>query len=233
MLEYIGMEWWKTLFNKDYLDTYDDVTGTEVTKLQVDFLMPFVRKEDYILDLACGQGRHTNELWERGYTVVGLDYSYELLKEARKGQGLFKHGDMRNLPFHDATFDTVFCMMSSFGYFENEEDHQRVVDEVYRVLKPGGTFVLDLKSPHYNHEGESVDTLSNGLVVKTIDRKEGNRWVTTRSWGEKEYTSSMRVFTKDEAKNLLSKFYKVNSFGSYRHLPFAETSKRMLLVAKK
>jgi D-alanine-D-alanine ligase len=87
-----------------------------------------------ILDLACGQGRHTLELARRGFrNVNGLDRSHFLIRKAKNicaAEGLtanFKEGDARKLPYQADTFDLVMILGNSFGYFESTEDDIKIL----------------------------------------------------------------------------------------------------------
>ena len=103
--KHLPPEWWRSLFNAVYLKTDGDVVeNAELTRREVDTLVRAtgVGKADRILDLCCGQGRHSLELARRGYTAVtGLDRSRFLVRLARKRarkEGLtltFREGDAR------------------------------------------------------------------------------------------------------------------------------------------
>ena len=105
-----------------------------------------------VLDLGCGFGRHCLALVEAGLDAFGLDLSRELLLRSRGlpgGRALggrLACGDFRSLPFAAGAFDTVLMLFSSFGYFD-DASNARVLDEVARVLSPGGRAVLDLMNP--------------------------------------------------------------------------------------
>jgi len=104
-----------------------------------------------VLDLACGIGRHSLAFAARGYEVTGLDYSNPFLRDARRKahaarQAIrFVRGDMRNLKPHFAanTFDFAVCLYTSFGYFDRRSDDLKTLRAVYRVLRPGGAFVIN------------------------------------------------------------------------------------------
>ncbi|MBF0278790.1 MAG: methyltransferase domain-containing protein [SAR324 cluster bacterium] len=160
---YVKADWWKHLFNANYLRTDGDVvedgaiTEQEIS-LFTDILAP--AKGSMILDLCCGQGRHSLELARQGFNkIVGLDRSHYLINRARalnKRDGknvTFKEGDARRLPFATDTFDYVLLLGNSFGYFESLQDDSKVLNEVMRVLKPWGKVLLDVTDGQYmkNH----------------------------------------------------------------------------------
>ena len=156
---YLIPDWWKRIFNSMYLKTDGDVVEDEnITKEEVSIFTQILKfdKNAIILDLACGQGRHTLELAKRGYTnLYGLDRSRYLIKRAKRIADRerlsvnFKEGDARKLPYPTDTFDFVLILGNSFGYFENLEDDTKILKEVFRVLKPNGLFFIDVADGVY------------------------------------------------------------------------------------
>ncbi len=178
LAEMLDGDWWAKIFDRIYLVTDADIAlNEELTRREVDLIADVLglERDDVVLDLCCGNGRHSLELARRGYrNVVGLDYSTELLQVAREraeAEGLrvrFKHGDARNLPFPSNTFDAVIMMGNSFGYFADPLDDLRVLREVHRVLRPYGKFLLDVADGDFlrrNFERYSVERLHDGLMV--------------------------------------------------------------------
>ena len=146
--------WWEEIFDDDYLrsqPTYSD----RQTQKEVDFFQAAMGVEPggMLLDLGCGSGRHAVEFSKRGYQVVGLDLSLAMLARAaelaqRAGQKInFIHGDMREMAF-EATFDGVYCVGTSFGYFD-EETNARVLTGIHRALKRRGVLVLEVVNRDY------------------------------------------------------------------------------------
>lgn len=157
--QYLQPDWWRRIFNSMYLKTDSDVVEDQgITSYEVELFTGFLglTPEQVILDLACGQGRHALSLARMGFRDVhGLDRSHYLINKARQAtqnEGLkvkFKEGDARKLPYATDTFDAVMILGNSFGYFENMEDDLKVMKEVFRVLKPGGKFLLDVADGDY------------------------------------------------------------------------------------
>lgn len=157
--EHVRPDWWRAIFNALYLRTDADVVeDANLTRQEVD-IFTFIlglQPREHILDLCCGQGRHSLELARRGFThVEGLDRSRYLIQKARaraKKDGLsvrFREGDARKLFYPPDTFDVVLLLGNSFGYFESLEDDLRVLREVFRVLKPGGRLLIDVTDGDY------------------------------------------------------------------------------------
>ena len=160
--EHVPPDWWKRIFNSLYLKTDGDIVDDQnITKQEVDYFTTILHQSpgDRILDLCCGQGRHSLELARRGFTrVKGLDRSHYLIQKARaqaRREGLsvqFKEGDARKLPYPTDSFDTVLILGNSFGYFESTQDDLKVLTEVFRVLKPGGKIFIDVADGEYLRE---------------------------------------------------------------------------------
>ncbi len=155
-------DWWRTLFNSVYLKTDGDVVENgDNTRQDVDILLRACGLEpnDHILDLCCGQGRHSIELAKRGFRhVVGIDRSRSLIRLARKraneaGVAVeFHEGDARKFRLPEAKFHCVAILGNSFGYFTREEDDKAVLASVYRVLQPGGILALDIANGDWVRE---------------------------------------------------------------------------------
>lgn len=151
---HLPAEWWRDLFSSLYLKTDGDVVEHEAsTASEVDAIVAAcnLASDAAILDLCCGQGRHTIELARRGFTsLTGIDRSRYLVRLARRRAKkenfsiTFKEGDARDIRLPKASQDLVCMMGNSFGYFDREEDDLAVLQAVIRVLKPGGRLLLDI-----------------------------------------------------------------------------------------
>lgn len=104
----------------------------------VDWLAPQVGEE--ILDLGCGDGQLTAQLMATGASVRGVDSSAAMVAAAR-GRGIAaEEASAEKLPYATATFDAVFS--NAVLHWVREQD--AMMDEVCRVLKPGGRFVAEM-----------------------------------------------------------------------------------------
>ena len=156
---YLQPDWWRRIFNSMYLKTDADVVeDMQITHKEVNLFTEILglEKNMVILDLACGQGRHSLELARRGYkNVNGLDRSHYLIRKAKnistaeQLNANFREGDARKLPYPADTFDVVMILGNSFGYFESTEDDIKILKEVFRVLKPFGKFLIDVADGNY------------------------------------------------------------------------------------
>ena len=102
-----------------------------------------------VLDLCCGPGRHSVVLARAGFAVTGIDRSPFLLEHARTAaqqagvQVDWVQEDMRTFK-RENSFDLVCSLFTSFGYFEDETDNLRVLQNVCANLRSGGVFVMEL-----------------------------------------------------------------------------------------
>lgn len=142
--------WIDEFFGQAYLDTYLEMLTPERTQKEVDLIEKALdlKKEDRILDLASGHGRHAIELARRGYrNVLGLDYTPVFIEKAKKdaeAAGVkveLALGDMRALKFENE-FDAIYNYFSAMFFF-SDEVNQGILDGVARALKPGGRFLWE------------------------------------------------------------------------------------------
>jgi SAM-dependent methyltransferase len=93
-----------------------------------------------ILDLGCGDGQLTQRIAANGATVVGVDTSPEMVDAARSRGIVVMEASAESLPFSDQAFDAVF----SNAALHWVHDHDAMLAQVKRVLKPGGRFVAEM-----------------------------------------------------------------------------------------
>jgi ubiquinone/menaquinone biosynthesis C-methylase UbiE len=122
-----------------------------------------------ILEVAPGPGYHAIEMARSGrYQVTGLDISHtfvELATEHARKEGVdvtFLHGEAAGLPFEDGSFDLIVCQAA----FKNFGQPLKALDEMYRVLRPGGTAVIqDMNGDATGHDiGEEVRAMGLGAA---------------------------------------------------------------------
>lgn len=101
------------------------------------------------LDLACGTGKSTAPLIERGYSVLGCDISSGMISEARRKlpayADCFFVADMRELPAL-GQFDLVLCVDDALNYLLTDEQLEATFEGVADLLTPEGMFVFDMNS---------------------------------------------------------------------------------------
>ncbi len=243
--------WYEEIFGDDWLRNQPKLTAFQVRR-EIEFVEKGLGLQPgtMLLDLACGTGLHAIGLAKRGYQVVGLDLSVAMLAiagEEAQAQDLkinFLHGDMRDLQF-GPTFDGVYCVGSSFGFF-NEENNVKVLEGVHRALKPGGIFLVEVVNRDYAlrnqpnllwYEGDghicmeetSFDFISSRLGVKgTMLLDEG---------GKRVFDYSIRVYSLHELGMMLHNAgFSVHRVGGHRAEPgrfLGEDSPRIIIAAQK
>ncbi|KAL2798262.1 S-adenosyl-L-methionine-dependent methyltransferase [Aspergillus keveii] len=166
LFPHVKPDWWREAYNHIYLWADGDcVESPVVTDAECNALIQIPRVQALlnsissmkVLDLCCGQGRHTINLAQRFPSAgfLGVDQSTYLLdiarkrvEEAQKVDGeiasniKFKVGDARQIPAADGMYGLVILLGNSFGHGSCDDDLQ-MLREVYRILRPGGTFVID------------------------------------------------------------------------------------------
>ena len=125
-----------------------------------------------VLDLGCGLGRHAFYFAENGFSVTAVDLSEEAINyvtekaEEKDLRIVCKIADMTALPFDAHSFDRVF----SYHVISHQDTTgvQKVIDEIARVLKPGGSVFLTLCSKeHFAFTEEIFPKLDDNTVLKT------------------------------------------------------------------
>lgn len=199
-----------------------------------------------MLDLGCGNGRHSKRLSAKGFHVTGIDLAGASIRSAKKSESpnlRFYRGDMRE-PFGKNHFDHVFSFFTSFGYFKtNEEDHQ-VVANMAEALKPGGTLVLDyLNTPYAEKKLVPVENKEIDGIIYRI-----TRWTDEKHFFKKividgiipgkpyEFTEQVSKFSLVDFNELFNAhgLCMQQVYGDYNlGLYDAENSPRLILVATK
>ena len=148
--------WYKDWFNspfyhKLYFERDDKEAEAFISRL-IDHLKPATGS--YMLDVACGRGRHSRILAGKGFRVTGIDISFDSIAFAKKNENenleFYQH-DMR-LPFRVNYFDHAFNFFTSFGYFKTRREHDDAIRTIANGLKPNGIFVIDYLNVHYSED---------------------------------------------------------------------------------
>lgn len=133
-------------FKEGYANYYDLIYKDKDYEKEVDFLEEIfgTNKPRNILEVGCGTGNYTRILLERGYDVVGMDVSQDMLKIARsKCKCKLINGDVRYFSLNEK-FDACIAMFTVMGYILEDSDIIKALKNVYRHLKIGGIFVFDV-----------------------------------------------------------------------------------------
>jgi len=233
--------WYREWFGEEYLELYSHRDEHEARRQVAFFLEQCGRVAGPVLDLACGMGRHMQELSAHGYRAIGCDLSYTLLRTGLREYGPMPlaRADMRQLPFCDRVFAGLVNFFTSFGYFESEDENLQVVREMARVLDRDAVFLFDYLNVHRELEKlvrrESCET-PMGLVH--IERwfdgsdRSFNKRITI---GEKRFLERVRGYDLDEISAMFAScnLWIRSAFGNFDGTSFDRSSPRLILVGSR
>lgn len=235
------MAWYQEWFGEEYLELYSHRDEHEARQQVAFFREQCGPLRGPVLDLACGMGRHMQELQSHGYHAVGCDLSYTLLRTGVEEYGPMPvvRADMRRLPFCDGVFAGLVNFFTSFGYFATEDENALVVREMARVLAPGAEFLFDYLN--VDRELEKLvqrETRETPLGVVHLERwfdgndRSFNKRITI---GEKRYLERVRGYDLDEISRMFTACNLVirSAFGNFDGSKFDRSSPRLILVGSK
>ena len=195
-----------------------------------------------ILDLACGKGRHSVYLNSLGYDVTGVDLSENSIAFAKQFENdslRFKVHDMCQ-PM-DQTFDAVFNLFTSFGYFDQDEANLQTIKAIKANLNENGFGVIDFMNSEYVVENlvesdiKIVDgiefhqkrSLENGYIIKTITFTHNNQ--------DYQFQERVKALSLSDFDNLFESagVYLLDVFGDYKLNRFyKKQSERLVMIFK-
>lgn len=236
--------WFSEWFNTPYYHILYKHRNDDDAQLFMSNITQFLKlpKTHHILDLPCGKGRHSVYLNSLGYKVTGGDLSENSIayaKQFENEQLSFNVHDMRE-PFRK-TYDAVFNLFTSFGYFEKDEEDILILKNIKAGLKKDGYFVFDFLNAKkvvenlVERETKTIDDITfkiqrevkNGFILKHILFKADSK--------DYNFTERVKFIDLAKMKDYLEKtnFTVMHCFGNYRLDNYDEsTSDRLILVAK-
>ena len=140
---------------------------------------------DRVADLGCGTGEMLGSLFKEDKKIlIGVDSSPEMLEQARiklpsPNAIDLRLGELENLPMKDQEVDTVIMSMVLYHIFEPEKS----LNEVFRVLKPGGTFLL---ADFEKHDQENIKEIIGGSWLG-FEKDQINTWFSTCGFSLKSF----------------------------------------------
>ncbi|HEY0370603.1 MAG TPA: class I SAM-dependent methyltransferase [Thermoanaerobaculia bacterium] len=235
------MAWYQEWFGEEYLELYSHRDEHEARQQVAFFREQCGPLDGPVLDLACGMGRHLQELRPLGYRGVGCDLSYTLLRTGIKEYGPMAvvRADMRRLPFCDGVFGGLVNFFTSFGYFPTEEENATVVGEMARVLDRGAPFLFDYLNVHRELDKlVERETRETPMGVVKIERwfdghdRSFNKRITI---GEKRYLERVRGYDLDEISGMFASCNLSirSAFGNFEGSKFDHSSPRLILVGSR
>lgn len=176
--------------HKDHIDNYrsDGVEKGKGTKLsadyfRVDFIVHNVDKDTNVLDVGCNGGTCGIPLLQKGCFVKGIDIVEELVEKAKK-RGIYAElGEAEDLSrYKEGEFDAVLCT----EVLEHLYDPLPAVKEAYRVLKPGGKYIITVPAPtgimatdrlgDYHQQNFTMETLDT-LLYNVFKKDSAKFWL--------------------------------------------------------
>lgn len=238
-------KWYASWFDTPYYHTlYKNRDDSEAQRF-LDNLMEELnpKKNARLLDLACGKGRHSIHLAKKGFNVIGVDLSRQSIKHAKKSETAklkFDTHDMREV-YKTKYFDLIINAFTSFGYFENDEDHLKTLVNVTKGLRKDGQFVMDFLNVHKaianmrKRQQKTIDGITfkisrlvkDGYIVKRIRFSDKGK--------NYAFEERVRAFTKADLAKLFKKagLEITATYGNYDLKAFRKnTADRLILVAK-
>lgn len=197
---------------------YDKLSDDVDYRKWSDFIEQIIKKyakidTNVILDLACGTGSMTVELSKKGYEMIGIDISPEMLAEAYKksneqGQNiLFLNQDMCNIDLY-GTIDACVCCLDSLNYITDISNLKRCLSLVNLFMNDGGLFIFDVNTPYKfkNIYGNNAFILENDGVLCA--------WQNSYDEGSKLCEFDLSFFV-DNGNGVYNRFDEVQTEKSY------------------
>jgi SAM-dependent methyltransferase len=207
-------------------------------------------EDGLLLDLGCGTGKLTRLMEAKGYDMIGVDYSYDMLsiaKEHSEESILYLLQDMREFELY-GTVKGIYSACDSLNYILEEEELKEVFSLVNNYLDPKGIFVFDMNTPfkyecllaentfaenreegsfiweNYYDEEEEINEYNLTLYIKEEEER-------FQRFQEIHY---QRSYSLDTVKRLLEDagMEFVAAYDAYTKDPVAEDSEKMLIIAR-
>ena len=206
-------------------------------------------KSSLVVDLACGTGNMTLRLAEKGYDMIGVDMSTDMLAMAQQKSWeaeqsiLFLAQDMRKLDLF-GTIDAVVCVCDGLNYILNIADMTEIFKRVQLFLNPGGVFIFDMVTEYKfkeflgqrSFEASGKSGISYELDNFYDEATRINEYQLYFSTGKEKFSEihKQRAYEPSEIKDILLKagFAKVAATHEYTDEQPRDNSIRLTYVAK-
>ena len=240
----------------EYFDAHN-VSGETDAKNEVIYQLLKKHNVKTILDMTCGTGSQVFYLNERGYQIVGSDFSQALLAQAREratDQNLdidFIDGDMRDL--HVGQFDAVITMFNAIGHVD-KDDFAKTICNIHKNLKDCGIYIFDIFNLNaitdeiIDSFDMDIQTVKDNVKIRNRQNSELDKqnrlltshdeYIITKHGCEPEvYTNSfsLQIYTADELKLILEQngFELVHQYDLYGNEFIDNKSLNILNVARR
>ena len=236
----------------DELNRYwAEIADSRATEEEIQFIEKSLQPKGRILDLCCGTARHSILLRNRGWSVLGLDISPNLLTIAReraKERGAafsLVRGDMTHLPFRSGIFTAVINMFTSFGYLPSEQKDLKTLKEIARTLEPQGLFLLDVVNREHllaTFKKKDWGEFPNFYMLekRTLGAKGlrlHSEWtlVDKHSGKVERFNHNLRLYTLPQLRSMVTHagLTPLKVYGDYDGHAFQQDSRRLILLARR
>ena len=248
------MNWYEKAFGNRYLEVYSHRNRQEAERALdlIEHVADFDNSDSQlVLDLACGQGRYSRLLANKGHRAAAVDLSMPLLEQGQASSPLaypcggsvwYVRADMRTVPFK-GSFELAISMFTSFGYFQTDKENASVLSQIHDALAPGGRWLIDyLNRPRVINTLVAQDSSTRGGLHITQRRKleEDQRRVVKDVLiegpeGVQQWTESVRMYGRGELEDMLegAGLAVENVYGDYRREQYTENSPRLIISGRK
>ena len=236
-------EWFAEWFDTRYYHQLYQNRNEEEAALFISNLLQFLNlpKSSNLLDLACGKGRHSVTLNSHGYEVLGVDLSPKSIQQASQFQNeslSFATQDMREV-IENKTFDAIFNLFTSFGYFDHESENEKVCDTIAKMLAPKGKLVIDfMNAEKVIQQLVAEEVKEVGDLAFYLERRYDGKHIykhiaVTDGEQVSRYMERVQAIKLLDFRSLLETHFEIiHTFGSYDLAPFdEEKSDRLILLA--
>lgn len=239
-------KWYRSWFNSPYYHVLYSNRDFKEAEVFIDNLYKHLHPQEFAkaLDACCGRGRHSIYLNKKGLDVTGIDLSQSNIQFAKQFENehlRFLEHDIRN-NLTNNTFDYVFNIFTSFGYFKRKNEDVKAFKTFYRALKPKGILLLDFFNTkaiedqikpfeekiqdgiHFRIEKK----IENGMILKSIKFEDAGK--------KYEFREEVKALTYLDFKAYCEVvgFKIIDTFGNYALDKFdINESERLIILAEK
>jgi SAM-dependent methyltransferase len=236
--------WFSTWFDSPYYHILYKNRNEEEAQVFMDNITHYLNMPENgtILDLACGKGRHSIYLNKLGYQVTGVDLSENSIAIANESSNetlQFKTHDMRE-PMNE-TYDAVFNLFTSFGYFDTFEDNIKTLKAIKNSINEYGFGVIDFFNADFiienlvAEETKEIDGITFN-IKRFVENKKIIKEIRFEDKGETyNFTEKVSAFTLADFESMMEEagIYLLEIFGDYKLKKFYKTqSDRLIMIFK-
>jgi SAM-dependent methyltransferase len=236
--------WFSTWFDTPYYHILYKNRNDEEAQTFMDNITHYLNMPENgtILDLACGKGRHSIYLNKLGYQVTGVDLSENSIAIAQESSNetlQFKTHDMRE-PMNE-TYDAVFNLFTSFGYFDTHEDNIKTLKAIKESINEYGFGVIDFFNADFiienlvAEETKEIDGITFH-IKRSVENKKIIKEIRFEDKGESFFfTEKVSAFTLADFEEMMEEagIYLLEIFGDYKLRKFYKSqSERLILLFK-